>query len=253
MKMHVLSGGRLRMKKRIYVPDAERDEMIELPVSAYLFRHASGNVLFDTGCHPSVATDAEARWGDLAKVMTPIGAPGSDVVSSLGAVGLQPADIDLVVNSHFHPDHCGCNAFFRNATFICHEAELASVRSENAAAQGYFPADWDHPMPIETVSGSRDIFGDDRLVTIALPGHTAGMIGLRVALEKSGEFLLASDTVSLRRNLDWDEIPRNAWNADLLVDSYAEVRRLETAGATVLCGHDDQQWQALRKGADAYE
>lgn len=52
------------MKNRIYVPDADRDETIELPVSAYLFRHASGNVLFDTGCHPSVETDAEARWAD---------------------------------------------------------------------------------------------------------------------------------------------------------------------------------------------
>jgi len=253
MKMHALSGGRLRMKKRIYVPDADRDETIELPVSAYLFRHASGNVLFDTGCHPSVETDAEARWGGLAKVMTPIGAPKSDVVSSLDAIGLSTEDIDLVVNSHFHPDHCGCNAFFRNATFICHEAELASAKSADATAQGYLPAEWDHPMPIETVAGSHDIFGDDKLVTIALPGHTAGMIGLRAALERSGEFLLASDAVSLKRNLDNDEIPRNAWNADLLLSSYAEIRRIEKAGATVLCGHDDLQWQALRKGADAYE
>jgi hypothetical protein len=79
------------------------------------------------------------------------------------------------------------------------------------------------------------------------------MIGLRAALEKDGVFFLASDAVSLKRNLDNDEIPRNAWNADLLLNSYAEIRRMEKAGTTVLCGHDDQQWQALRKGADAYE
>lgn len=64
MKMHMLSGGRLQMSKRTYLPDAARGEMIELPVSCVLLRHTQGNVLFDTGCHPDVATDPEgsARW-----------------------------------------------------------------------------------------------------------------------------------------------------------------------------------------------
>ena len=52
MKMHALSGGRVRMRKSVYVPDADRSETIELPVSCFLLRHAQGNVLFDTGCHP---------------------------------------------------------------------------------------------------------------------------------------------------------------------------------------------------------
>jgi len=47
-------------------------------------------------------------------------------------------------------------------------------------------------------------------------------------------------------------LPRNIWNADVLVQSLAEVRRIERQGATVICGHDDAQWRALRKGADAY-
>ena len=72
MKMHFLSGGRLRMRKSTFIPDAERSETIELPVTSALLRHAQGNVLFDTGCHPSVVDDAAARWGGLAKIMTPI-------------------------------------------------------------------------------------------------------------------------------------------------------------------------------------
>ena len=35
MKMHFLSGGRVRMRKSIYVPDADRSETIELPVSCF--------------------------------------------------------------------------------------------------------------------------------------------------------------------------------------------------------------------------
>lgn len=63
MKMHVLNGGRLRMRKSVYLPEAERSETIDLPVACMLFRHGQGNVLFDTGCHPQVVDDAAARWG----------------------------------------------------------------------------------------------------------------------------------------------------------------------------------------------
>jgi hypothetical protein len=62
MKMHVLSGGRLRLKRSIYFPDADRAETMDAPVSAFLIRHRQGNVLFDSGRHPSVVDDAAARW-----------------------------------------------------------------------------------------------------------------------------------------------------------------------------------------------
>ena len=57
------------MNKRTYYPDAERGEMFELPVACVLLRHAQGNVLFDTGCHPDVVADPESRLGSLAKYM----------------------------------------------------------------------------------------------------------------------------------------------------------------------------------------
>lgn len=253
MKMHILHGGRLRMKKRVYVPDAGRDELIELPVHATLFRHAKGNVLFDTGCHPDVETDAQARWGGLARVMTPIAAPKSDVVSSLAAIGLGPEDIDIVVNSHLHPDHCGCNAFFRKAEFICHEAELAAAGEQGADARGYLRAEWDHPMPVHAIAGEHDVFGDSRLVAIPLPGHTPGLTGLRAGLDRTGEVFAVSDAVSLARNLEFDEVPRNAWDGEQLLQSYAQIRRHQDKGAMILCGHDEGQWRALKKGGDAYE
>jgi N-acyl homoserine lactone hydrolase len=59
--------------------------------------------------------------------------------------------------------------------------------------------------------------------------------------------------VSLRQSLDTDTAPRNTWSADALLQSYQEIRRIEKSGATVICGHDDAQWQNLRKGLHAYE
>ena len=53
MKLHFLSAGRVRLKKSIYDKAADRSETFEAPVSSALIRHKQGNVLFDTGCHPS--------------------------------------------------------------------------------------------------------------------------------------------------------------------------------------------------------
>lgn len=253
MKMHVLSGGRLRMKKSIYLPDADRAEMIELPVNSILLRHGQGNVLFDTGCHPSVVDDAQARWGGMARAMTPIMGPGDNVISGLANLGLAPEDIDVVVNSHFHPDHCGCNAFFRKATTVVHAEELQAARAPDSLTRGYLPVEWDHPMPFDEVRSQRDLFGDGRIVLVPLPGHTPGTMGALAALDKSGTFLLASDAVSLRASLDQDIIPKNTWNAEVLARTLEEIRRIERGGATVICGHDAAQWDALKKGADAYE
>lgn len=253
MKMNVLDGGRVRMRRRIFVPDAAKEEQIEMPVIATLFRHPKGNVLFDTGCHPSVETDAEARWGGLARLMTPIAPPGTSVVAALAQVGLQPDDIDIVVNSHLHPDHCGCNCFFRKAEFFCHAAELEAAEAEGADAQGYRRVEWDLPMRLDALAGSHDVFGDGRLVTVPLPGHTPGCMGLRAELAGDGVFLLASDAVTLKRNLDRDEVPMNAWDRAQLLASYETVRAEEARGATVICGHDDDQWRTLRTGRDGYE
>jgi glyoxylase-like metal-dependent hydrolase (beta-lactamase superfamily II) len=252
MKMHVLSGGRLRVRKTMYDADAVRGETMEVPVSCILLRHSQGNVLFDTGCHPTVAENAEAHWGDLAKVMIPIMRPGDNVINALAGVGLQRDDIDVVVCSHLHPDHCGCNTFFKRATFVIHAKELAAARAPGAEKAGYLAAEWEQSAPTDTIDGERDLFSDGRIVVIPLPGHTPGSSGALVALEKSGTFLLAADTVSLRATLDTGVIPRNTWNADALAKSLNEVRRIEARGTKVLCGHDDAQWASLRKGPDAY-
>ena len=253
MKLNFLAAGRLRMKKSIYLAGADRSEMIDLPVSCALIRHKQGNVLFDTGCHPSVVENAEERWGSLAKVMKPLMGADETLLPNLACIGLEPGDIDIVVNSHFHPDHCGCNQFFRKATILAHAKEIEAANAPGAESAGYLRADWDCGQPIEAVAGEKDLFGDSSVVLVPLPGHTPGTLGALVGLDRDGQFLLASDSVSLRQLLDADMAPRNTWNIDQQLKSFAEVRRIERAGATVVCGHDDAQWQSLRKGAEGYE
>ena len=136
---HALSirrpGAHAQDRSTIRPPTAARPST--LPVSCVLLRHRQGNVLFDTGCHPSVAENPEARWGDLAQRHDADHAAGGHVVTGLAGVGLATDDIDVVVCSHLHPDHCGCNAFFKRATFVIHAREIEAARAPEAEMSGY--------------------------------------------------------------------------------------------------------------------
>ena len=93
------------------------------------------------------------------------------VVGQLAALGVKPDDIRYVVNSHFHFDHCGCNASFPRATFLVQRAELALARAE---PKRYDAKDWDLPLEYRAVDGEHDVFGDGSVVLLPTPGHTAG-------------------------------------------------------------------------------
>ena len=251
--MHFLSGGRIRMRKSIYFPDADRSEALELPVSCILLRHPKGNVLFDTGCHPDVATDPEGQWGAMTRFMTPIMSAGDNVLEGLKSIGLAAEDIDVVICSHLHTDHCGCNQFFGKARLLVRKEELEVAKAHSAAEVGYVRSDWDHPLNYQVISEGLDLFDDGAIKLVHLPGHTAGLMGAQVTLCNSGRFLLASDAVSIRGNLDADIIPRNTWNKDLCRETFRKIRNIETQGATVICGHDVAQWSSLRKAEDCYD
>lgn len=252
MKMHILSGGRLRMKRHIYLPDAAEDQWIDLPVSCFLFRHSHGNVLFDTGCHPDVARDAESRWGALARTVVPIMNGDENVVAALGRIGLVPEDIDIVVNSHLHCDHCGCNGFFTQSTIYMHRDERRHAQQPGRERHGYVATDWQYPAPVTEVTGETDIFGDGRLVLLPLPGHTPGLMGLLAQLPDSGAYLLASDAVALRQHLDDEVMPKNIWDPNRQTRSLAEIRRIERSGATVICGHDAVQAATFKNEDEFY-
>lgn len=253
MKMHILSGGRLKMRKSVYVPEADRQEIFEVPVSCYLLKHPQGNVLFDTGCHPSTAINAEARWGGMAKFMTPISGSQDNVIDELKKLSMGPDDIDVVVNSHLHSDHCGCNEFFKKASFICHAKELVAAQQQDADKMGFLEVDWKQPNAPEAINGQKDLFNDGRIVLVPVPGHTPGMTGALVSLDKSGSFFLASDSVALKSNLVKDQIPRNMWNPELSSQSMVEIRKIESGGAKVLFGHDDEQHRTLLTGMEFYD
>ena len=202
MKMHLLSGGRLRMRRGIYYRDAARDETVELPVSCTLLKHPQG---LSVVRHRLPSVGADRRRSPLG-----VARPVHDTDLRRTGHGDQPVaagrprtgDIDVVVCSHLHPDHCGCNVFFPRPPSWPTPPKSPPLGHANAASQGYLAIEWDLPNRIELIDGDRDLFGDGRITLLPMPGHTPGMLAAHVVLDRDGAFVLASDAVAVGEHLE---------------------------------------------------
>lgn len=116
--------------------------------------------------------------------------------------GLEPEDVDRVILTHLHHDHCSNNDLFPDAEFLVQRAEL------EAAA--------DPLPPFERVYDEANVETLDRLDTTVVdgdyrlregvellltPGHTEGMQSVLVRTDE-GPHALVSDLAYCRQNVE---------------------------------------------------
>lgn len=247
MKLYALNTGFVEFDKGLFTPGRDEGKKIRAPYSFFLIVHRHGNVLFDTGVHKDVIYDSAGRLGTVAEVFKPIYKPGEDVVSQLKLLGLDERKIQYVVNSHLHLDHAGGNQFFSQADFFVQKDELEWAMNPKSEEFGYLRADWDHRLKYNTIEGEIDVFGDESVITLPLPGHTPGHQGLIVRLKEFGTIILSGDSCPLRENFEEDLIPQINYDLEKSLSSIRKLKALCKEGkVTIVFGHDIVQWRELR-------
>ncbi len=108
--------------------------------------------------------------------------------SKLRENGVEPEDIELVVNTHCHYDHISGNHFFKDAKIAIHELDAEALKNENTQRTliDVFSGTDNSRVDIELVEG--DKISDFEV--IHTPGHTSGGICLW-----DGENLISGDTI----------------------------------------------------------
>jgi N-acyl homoserine lactone hydrolase len=219
---------------------------ITVPVPVFLIEHPKGRALFDTGLHPDCRGDPAGRLGERLMSLFRIGLDaGEDIAGRLEAIGRDPGKIDLVINSHFHFDHCGGNALVPNATLLVQRREWdAGMDDALAARVGLNPRDFDLGHKLQLVDGEHDVFGDGSVTCLPTHGHTPGHQSLKVRTP-SGDIVLAADSCYFCRTLRERRLPRHVFDRAEMLASLDRLDALEKAGARIVFGHDPEFWQTV--------
>jgi N-acyl homoserine lactone hydrolase len=193
----------------------------------------------DSGNPPALIGRPTAEpWWPLANATN----PDDDVVSRLAEFGLAPADIDLLVSTHFDFDHCGRHEAFAEVgvTTVVQREHLDDARTNLR----YDPRLWDLPgMAYTPVDGDTELEPGLRL--LASSGHAVGHQSVFVETT-DGPVILAIDAINREEEVVTGEIP--SWYP-VPEEAHRSRRRLlaiaAETGAYVIYGHDAAQWAAL--------
>jgi glyoxylase-like metal-dependent hydrolase (beta-lactamase superfamily II) len=173
-----------------------------------------------------------------------------DLLDNLERLGHTPADIDIVINTHLHPDHCGGNTIvhdgvpvptFPNAQYWIQRLEWAAACYPNERTRSTYLAE--SFSPLEKAGQLQLLLGDtpvtEEVRCVVTRGHTQAHQS--VIIESDGEtavFLgdLAARAVHLER-LTWttayDSEPLETLEAKRAMRDWALQRH-----ALLIFGHD---------------
>jgi glyoxylase-like metal-dependent hydrolase (beta-lactamase superfamily II) len=125
------------------------------------------------------------------------------LLGNLAALGLAPEDIDVVINTHLHGDHCGANTrydqtgnlvpTFPNARYYVQRLELADALFPSERTRGTYHRE--NFESVERAGRLRVLWGDTRLTdevrVMETPGHTPAHQSVVAQSEGETAFYLA--------------------------------------------------------------
>ena len=184
---------------------ADGQNRLDAGLNSLLIRTDAKTILVETGI-----------GNKLPEKLVQIYKQPAHLLDNLHAAGVAPEDIDIVINTHLHFDHCGWNtvrrgdrfvATFPNAKYYAQRGEWEHGRRQlERDAISYMSPNYD-PL---VESGQMELIAGDREIVPGVsvkvfPGHTANMQAVIVSSGAGGEKKTAcyiSDLIPTSWHLD---------------------------------------------------
>lgn len=219
LEIHLLTDGLARVDpggmfglvpRALYGSSFPPDEnnLIPQALTCLLVRSEGQTIVIDTGLGSKLSEKEQRNWG-LAQ-------PSGRLIESLDGHGVRPEDVDHVINTHLHWDHCGGNTrvvegtvvpTFPNAVYWVQRLEWVDACHPDARTRGtYFENNFG---PMVADGRFRLLNGDYRfnrhIRCVVTPGHTRAHQSI---LLTSGEWqgLFVADMASFSVHM-----ARTAW------------------------------------------
>jgi glyoxylase-like metal-dependent hydrolase (beta-lactamase superfamily II) len=155
---------------------ADERNYVQAGLTSLLVRTGKQTVLVETGMGNKLSERMVKFYGQPAQLL-----------ANLAAAGIAPEDIDIVINTHLHFDHCGWNTIrnqdgkivptFPRAKYYAPEGEWQYARKPSERDSiSYIPDNYD---PLVQSGQMTLLKGDEEIVpgisVKTFPGHTAHM------------------------------------------------------------------------------
>lgn len=135
---------------------------IWLPIYVFYLSGGPEKILVDTGLEQFMVPDSVGKtYGFEVLEFEP----------ALASVGLKPEDIDVIIHTHLHNDHCENDYKCANARVYAQQAELDFLAHPHPLDHRYFP-DILEGVNIVPVQGDAKI--TDGVSVMLTPGHSPG-------------------------------------------------------------------------------
>lgn len=198
------------------------------------------NILVDAGINLG---GIQARGLEVGSALTGDKTNDDPVTPGLSKIGLTPEDIDIVILTHLHHDHCGMAHLYKNAKFIVQRKELQSALYEPPVTQ--------RPMYNKKLFENLDFLvveGDVKIIdgvwVILTPGHTHG--GQSVVVDTTKGRAVISGLCSIQMNFEPPKPYSTIWpviapgiHTDV-EQSYQNILRIKTLADIPVALHDSK-------------
>ena len=191
---------------------ADENNYVTAGLNSLVIRTGEQTVLVETGMGNKLSERMRKFYGQPAKLL-----------ENLSAAGIAPEDIDIVINSHLHFDHCGWNTVrdkngkiaptFPEAKYYAPEGEWQYARKpSDRDAISYIPENYDPLVEsgqMTLLKGGEEVVPGISVRTFR--GHTASMQGIIVLPSGAKEFF-GFDGASEPRQDVLKTVPRQSQN-----------------------------------------
>jgi N-acyl homoserine lactone hydrolase len=160
--IHPLAVGFNETDQGIMTYQRNYGKRIILPIYVFAIMGGDQKILVDTGIEEFIAPpDLEERTGF----------PVLPFEEALETIGWKPEDVDIVIHTHLHNDHCENDGLCTNAKVYVQKAELDFFNDPHPIDHRYYPDVLDD-VNIVTIEGDATVV--DGVSVMFTPGHTPG-------------------------------------------------------------------------------
>jgi N-acyl homoserine lactone hydrolase len=197
---------------------------IILPIYTFAIEGGDRKILVDTGIEDFMPSQ---------EIEEQVGFPIMQFEDALATIGWKPEEIDIIIHTHLHNDHCENDVLCTNSEVYVQQAEIDFFNNPHPIDHRYYP-DVLEGVNLKIIDGDAKILNG--IGVLFTPGHTPG--GQSVVVETSeGKAIITGLCCNAENFPPGGGVIAPGVHLDA-IQAYESMRRIKEAADIIIPIHD---------------